>query len=83
MTEASERIRAGDSVTRRGSDPPKVGEVIEIFSRSAEFRPDRPRVGEPGSVPDELAWVWWEGEPEPVPENVADLIKLTEGNDQQ
>jgi hypothetical protein len=78
MTEPSE-IRAGDKVTLRGSDPPKVGHVIEVLNRSADFRADKPSAGDPGSVPDNLAWVSWEGETKRAAERLADLIKRTEG----
>lgn len=56
MTEPSE-IRAGDRVTLRGSDPPKVGKVVGWLNRSADFRADKPSAGDPGSVPDVLASV--------------------------
>jgi hypothetical protein len=50
VTEPSE-IRAGDRVTLRGSDPPKVGKVVGWLNRSADFRADKPSAGDPGSVP--------------------------------
>jgi len=53
MTEASEQpgsdIRAGDRVTLRGSDPPKIGRVLTVLYRSADWLPgDFPT----GQVPD-------------------------------
>jgi hypothetical protein len=77
VTEPSE-IRAGDRVTLRGSDPPKVGKVIGWLNRSADFRADKPSAGDPGSVPDVLASVKWEGQAKGVPQRPADLEKLTE-----
>jgi hypothetical protein len=84
MTEASEEpggdIRAGDKVTLRGSNPPKVGRVLTLLNRSADWLPgDFPT----GKVPDVLAVVVWKGGTSPVAEQPADLIKLTEENDQQ
>jgi hypothetical protein len=74
MTEPSE-IRAGDKVTLRGSDPPKVGHVLTILNRSADWLPaDFPAE----QVPDVLAVVAWQGGTAPVAERPADLIKLTE-----
>ena len=75
MTEPGE-IRAGDRVMLRGSDPPKTGEVVGVLNRSAEFRPDKASAGDSGSVPDDLAWVLWDGETVPATERLADLIKL-------
>jgi hypothetical protein len=77
VTEPSE-IRAGDRVTLRGSDPPKVGKVVGWLNRSANFRADKPSAGDPGSVPDVLASVKWEGQAKGVPQRLADLDKLTE-----
>ena len=72
MTESSE-IRAGDKVTLRSSDPPKVGQVLTIVNRSADWLPgDFPA----GQVPDVLAVVARQGETRPVAERPADLIKL-------
>ena len=74
MTEPSE-IRAGDKVTLRGSPLSKVGHVLTILNRSADWLPaDFPA----GQVPDVLAVVAWQGEAAPVAEQPADLIKLTE-----
>jgi hypothetical protein len=77
MTEASEQpgndILAGDMVTLRGSDPPKIGRVLTILYRSADWLPgDFPT----GKIPDVLAAVVWKGEPKPVIEQPADLHKL-------
>jgi hypothetical protein len=77
MTEASEQpgsdIRAGARVTLRGSDPPKIGRVLTIVYRSADWLPgDFPT----GQVPDVLAVVSWKGGTAPVAEQPADLIKL-------
>jgi hypothetical protein len=75
MTTVPTEIRAGDKVTLRGSDPPKVGHVLTILNRSADWFPaDFPA----GQVPDVLALVAWQGEATPVAEQPADLIKLTE-----
>lgn len=72
MIEPSE-ISAGDRVTLRGSDPPKVGRVLTILNRSADWLPaDFPA----GQIPDVLAVVAWQGETTPVAERPADLIKL-------
>jgi hypothetical protein len=73
-------IRPGDRVMLRGSDPPKMGTVVGPLNRSADFLPPG---SESGQVPDVLASVKWDGHAKGVPENLADLIKLTEGNDQQ
>jgi hypothetical protein len=77
MTEPSE-IRAGDKVTLRGSDPPKVGRVIGVLNLHAGFLAGYLPVGTAENLLDVLAWTWWKGEPHPVNERVADLIKLTE-----
>jgi hypothetical protein len=77
MTEPSE-IRPGDRVMLRGGHPPKTGKVIGWLNRSADFRADKPSAGDPGSVPDVLASVKWEGEAKGVPVRLADLIKLAE-----
>jgi hypothetical protein len=64
-------IRAGDSVTLRGSDPPKTGHVLTILYRSADWLPgDFPA----GQVPDVLAVVAWKGGTSPVAERPEDLI---------
>jgi hypothetical protein len=75
MTESGE-IRAGDRVVLRGSDAPKLGKVVEVLKRSAEFRADKPAAGDPGSVPDAMASVKWDGETKLATERLADLTKL-------
>jgi hypothetical protein len=77
MTEASQQpgsdIRAGDRVTLRGSDPPKIGRVLTILYRSADWLPgDFPT----GQVPDVPAVVSWKGGTAPVAEQPDNLIKL-------
>jgi hypothetical protein len=73
MTEPTSGIRAGDKVTLRGSGPAKMGHVLTILNRSADWLPaDFPT----GQVPDVLAVVSWKGGTAPVAEQPDNLIKL-------
>jgi hypothetical protein len=74
MTEPASEIRPGDKVMLRGSDPPKTGKVIGLLNRSAGFTASE---SGPGQVADVLASVQWKGRGKGVPEQLADLIKLT------
>jgi hypothetical protein len=74
MTEPASEIRPGDKVMLRGSDPPKTGKVIGLLDRAAGFLASESGLGQ---VADVLASVQWEGSSKGVPEELADLIKLT------
>ena len=73
MTEASGHIRAGDRVTLRGSNPPKMGDVIDVLTLGAGWIPGGlPQASDPAN----MAWVSWKGAPKPVAEELNDLVKL-------